>query len=327
MLWLNILIFVIAVVVVTKSADWFLGSAEKIGIYFKLPNFVMGVILIGLGTSLPELATSVAAIMNGEAQIVTANILGSNIANILIIIGVATVVLGTIRFEKEIVDIDLPLLATTSVMFMLLVVDGELNWIDGLILFAGFIGYIVYSVFYRDNDENYHRGVTRLIRSILGTRSNSESFDANGKPRPVVYLTLAGSIALLAAGSQVSVDRLLAIVDQLGIGVGIVSFFALAVGTSLPELVVSIKALRQGKGDLVVGNIIGSCMFNILLIGSAASLISPQYLELPGGYWMVAGLGISVFLLIVGGITRRLHIWEGAGFLLVYVALASQIIR
>jgi cation:H+ antiporter len=321
---LSIVLFAASIIGVAKSADWFLSSAERVGLYFRLPSYILGVILVGFGTSLPELTTSMAAVANGESEIAIANIIGSNIANVLLILGLATIILGTVKFEKNLIDLDLPLLASFTFLFGLLVIDGNLSGTDGGILLFGFVIYIVYSLFYRDTAE-YHKGLTRLIKALIqSNKNNIESVQS--KPKAVTYFILVFSVISLGLLSKLAVDNLLNIVSQVNIGVGVLSFFALAIGTSLPELVVSLKALNNNQGDLVIGNIIGSCMFNILLVGGVAGLLSNQTVAMPAGYFMLAGLLISVILLIISGVTRRIHIWEGAAFLAVYVALAQHLI-
>ncbi len=107
MIW-DIVILVVALVAVIQSADWFLGAAEKVGVTLRLPPFILGVILVGFGTSLPELATSIAAVADGVDTVTIANVAGSNIANVLVIIGLSTIALGTIKFDKDLIDLDLP---------------------------------------------------------------------------------------------------------------------------------------------------------------------------------------------------------------------------
>lgn len=320
------LLFVAAILGVAKTADWFLSAAEKIGNYFHLPQFIMGVVLVGFGTSLPELTTSLAAVSSGEAGVTIGNILGSNIANVLVIIGISTLAVGTIRFNKEVVNIDSPLMMATIFFFALTMLDGQLGLIDGVMLLSAFIAYMAYSMFYKDSDE-YHSGLARLLKAIFSRRDKDTSKTAKTKLSIWTCVQLVASLAGLALFSKISIDNLLVIVGEIGIAVGVVSFFALALGTSLPELAVSIKALRKGHGDTVIGNIIGSCMFNMLLIGGITSVVMPQTVTLPDGYWMVGGLIISGLLLVIATITKRMHIWEGAAFLFVYVALSSQILR
>jgi len=321
---LDIVILIAALAGVVKGADWFLGAAEKVGVSLRLPPFILGVILVGFGTSLPELATSVAAIADGVDTVTIANVAGSNIANILVILGLSTIALGTIKFDKDLIDLDIPLLVGITALFSLLLLDGELGRGDGVLLLIGFVGYILYSLGYRE-DNAHHKGLISLVASITKGSKNSVEKRKN-LIGPFTILILLGSVALLGLSSKFAVDSLLSIVEQVDIGVAVLSFFALAIGTSLPELTVSIKALKQGKGDLVVGNVIGSSMFNILLIGGVASILKPQVVDLSILPWIITGLGLSVLLLMAGSISKRIHLWEGMVYILIYLTIAGKII-
>lgn len=320
---INIIILLVAIAGVVKGADWFLSSAEKVGVSLRLPPFILGVLLVGFGTSLPELATSIAAITDGVDTVTIANVAGSNIANVLIILGLSTIILGTIKFDKDLIDLDIPLLVGVSALFGLLLVDGGLSRADGAILLLGFVGYVIYSLGYKE-DESHHKGLIALVASLSkGTKQNVEK--SQNLIGPFTVLILIFSVALLGFSSKFAVDSLLNIVEEVNVGIDVLTFFALAIGTSLPELTVSLKALKQNKGDLVIGNVIGSSMFNILLIGGLASAIYPQTINAELLPWVLTGIGISVLLLMAGSISKRIHIWEGLIYLLIYVTLASKI--
>lgn len=322
---LDILILALSLAGVVKGADWFLGSAEKVGVSLRLPPFILGVVLVGFGTSLPELTTSIAAVANGVDNVTIANVSGSNLANVFLILGTATIVLGTIRFDKNLIDLDVPLMVAVTALFSLLIVDGGLSRPDGIILLVGFVGYILYSLGYQE-DEQHHRGLISLIASLTkGTKTKVER--SQNLIGPFTILVLLFSVALLGISSRYAVESLIGIVEQVSIGIDVLSFFALAIGTSLPELVVSFKALRKGQGDIVVGNVIGSSMFNILLIGGIASVFRPQFIDPELVGWTIAGLGLSVVLMMVGTISKRIHLWEGLMYILIYLAIAGKIIE
>jgi cation:H+ antiporter len=267
----------------------------------------------------------VAAVIDGVDTVTIANVAGSNIANVFVIVGLSTIALGTIRFNKNLIDLDLPLLAGVTALFSLMIIDGALTRVDGVILLIGFVGYIFYSLGYKDGDKEHHKGLLRMVASLSkGSQKKVEA--GQNLIGPFTVVILIASIALLAIGSKFAIDSLLRIVEEVDVGVGVLSFFALAIGTSLPELVVSIKALRKGQGDLVVGNIIGSCMFNMLLIGGVASVLKPQVVDMNIVGYVIAGLGLSVFLLTAGSISKRIHIWEGFIYVLIYMTLANKII-
>ncbi len=323
-MFLDILVLVLALAAIVKSADWFLGAAEKVGVTLRLPPFILGVVLVGFGTSLPELATSIAAISDGVNTVTIANITGSNIANILVILGISTIILGTIKFDKDLIDLDIPLLVGVTALFGLLILDGELGRGDGVLLITGFLGYMLYSLGYRE-DDNHHKGLIGLIAALSkGTKHKVER--SQNLIGPFTILILLGSVSILAFGSKIAIDSLLRIVERVDVGVGVLSFFALAIGTSLPELVVSIKALRKGQGDLVVGNVIGSSMFNILLIGGVAGILKPQVISTDILPYVLIGIGLSVFLLMAGSISKRIHMWEGMIYILIYFTIATKII-
>jgi len=321
----DVLILVLALGGVVKGADWFLGAAEKVGVSLRLPPFILGVVLVGFGTSLPELATSLTAVSNEVDTVTLANVAGSNMANVLLILGISTIVLGTIRFDKNLIDLDIPLMVAVTALFGLLIVDGELVRTDGIILLIGFMGYIFYSLGYKE-DKEHHQGLVSLISSLTkGSKTKVER--SQNLIGPFTLLALLFSVALLGVSSKFAVDSLQSIVLQINVGIDVLSFFALAIGTSLPELVVSFKALKKGQGDIVVGNVIGSSMFNILLIGGVASVIRPQFMEPSLVGWTLAGLGLSVALLMVGSISKRIHVWEGLMYILIYLAIADKIIK
>jgi cation:H+ antiporter len=322
MIW-DILILVVALAGVVKGADWFLGAAEKVGVSLRLPPFILGVLLVGFGTSLPELATSISAVIDGVDTIAIANIAGSNIANVFVIIGLSTIALGTIKFDKNLIDLDVPIMIGITALFSIMIVDGALSRADGILLLLGFVGYIIYSLGYKE-DKQHHKGLISLIAALSkGTKTKVER--QQNMIGPFTILILLGSVALLGLSSKFAVDALLDIVAQVDVGVGVLSFFALAIGTSLPELLVSVKALRQGKGDLVVGNIIGSSMFNVLLIGGFSSVLRPQAIDPALVGWIIAALGLSVLMLMVGSISKRIHLWEGFIYIMIYLTIASKI--
>ncbi len=322
---LDIVLLVVAITGVVKGADWFLGAAEKVGVSLRLPPFILGVILVGFGTSLPELATSLAAVSDHVNTVTIANVSGSNIANILLILGVSTIILGTIKFDKNLIDLDIPLLVGVTAFFCLLIVDGSLGREDGVLLLLGFVGYMLYSLLYKE-DKEHHKGLIKLIAAI-SKGSTSKVEHHKNLIGPFTIIVLISSIILLGFSSKVAVDSLLRIVESVNVSVGVLSFFALAIGTSLPELAVSIKALKKGQGDLVVGNVIGSSMFNILLIAGVTSTITPQFVDQNLVVWFIVGLSLSVLMLMAGSISKRIHMWEGMIYMLIYFALANKIIQ
>ena len=158
------LLLIISLAGVVKSAGWFLKAVEIIGKRLSLPPFILGVVLVGFGTSLPELATSLGSIISGTHNVAIANIIGSNMANVLLIIGISTFFLGTIKFKKNLIDLDLPHLFCISLLFAILIIDGNLSLADGFVLLGGFVLYLLYSL-------TQHTAVTggffKVVKSLV----------------------------------------------------------------------------------------------------------------------------------------------------------------
>lgn len=355
--------FVVGIAGIVVASGEFLRAAEKIGERLKLPKFVMGVLLIALGTSLPELATAVTSGIEGIDDIVIGNVLGANTVGVLVVLSLAVLLHGPLRMTAGVFAIDMPMVLATAILFALLAADGEISRFDAALLLLSALMYLVYTVFYRD-DDTQQVGIVAFLGQVLrpggASRSGAALRDgsaprgiatgeaplvpaahpAGGEPasgaeperrRPPTpiwrtWLIFVVSIVLLAALARLMVDSLLVVVAELGLETQVFSFFALAIGTTLPEFFIVLRALRRDQGDLVLGNVVGSIMFNSLLVPGIAAVVVPQRLVMPEGMWMLLGSVIAALLLVVASISRRIHIWEGGAFALVYVAVSLQVL-
>ena len=209
---------------------------------------------------------------------------------------------------------------------MLLIFDGVLSRGEAILLIVSGAAYLFYTLFYKPDLAEHSRGLVPMIRSIFSAKNDKKSVRSVQGIGAKTWFQLIGSVIGLAILSKVAIDSMLAIVVSVGVGVEAISFFALAVGTSLPEFVVSIKALKKGQGDIVLGNIIGSCMFNVSIVAGFAGLITPQTVSLPAGYGMFAGIVGAVLLLALSSSTKRIHVWEGVTFIMLYAALTYELL-
>ena len=150
------------------SADWFLKSVEIIGKRLNLPAFILGVVLVGFGTSLPELATSLSSVVSDTHNVTIANIIGSNMANILLILGISTFFLGTITFKKNLINLDLPHLFCISILFAILIIDGNLSLYDGLFLITGFFIYLLYNL--TQNLPKKDSGLPQALKALFKSK-------------------------------------------------------------------------------------------------------------------------------------------------------------
>lgn len=326
---LNIVVLIVSLLVVVKAADYFLKYVEIIGKRFNLSPFILGVLLVGFGTSLPELATSISSVMGDTHNVTIANIIGSNMANILLILGISTFFLGTIRFKKDLINLDLPHLFCVSLLFGILIIDGSLNFYDGLMLITGFVIYVLYNLSQK-TPEGHNKSFFAATKSIF-IRNPAKAGSKKARPAgegkiSMVVILLIASIAALALGSRFAVVNMLSIAERIDLAVEVVTFVTIALGTSLPELLVTFKALKRKQGDLVLGNIIGSSVFNILLVGGFVSLIHPQVIDASILPWSIAGLIIAASVIVLNAITKEIHAWEGAVFILIYIAIISKIV-
>jgi cation:H+ antiporter len=299
-----------ALFVLVRGADLFVEGAKRIGIKLGMSSFAVGVLIVGLGTSLPELASSLAAVLAGTTEIVVANVVGSNITNILLIVGVLAVLSGPVMINKDLLRTELPIFFISTVHFIASVYDGQIDRIEALLLFGTLLAYIWY-LFSPHN-------VARDEMSVEDSKKNKLGI------KPIVFVIM-GIIAVLA-GAHYTVAMAVNLATGFAIPIGLVSIAAIAIGTSLPELFVSVQAARSGETDLAIGNIFGSNAFNILLVVGLPGLITPL---VAGEVVMQLGLAILLaasLILFVSGLARQIQKWEGVMMLLFFTFFMVKLI-
>lgn len=320
-----ILIFIISLATLVKGADWFVESSEKIGLALKISPFIIGVTIVAIGTSFPELASSLAAVFKGATEIVAANVVGSNIANILLIIGLSAVVARRLAVRRSLIDIDLPLLASTTVLFGFILLDEKIIWQEGILLLVAFLVYLFYTIQQRSEvpekplPEEMVAGEGEIFEVLPSRIERREIKKPVEKLNFKVFLFFLLGIIGLIIGADYLIESVLKLSEILKIGTSIIVILGVAVGTSLPELVVSVRAAWQKKYEIALGNIFGSNVFNSLMVMGLPGLIKPLVVDdltfKIGFPFMV----IATLLLVISGITRRVSIWEGSMFLLIYI--------
>lgn len=295
-------ILLVALFVLVRGADLFVEGAKRIGAAFGMSSFAIGVLIVGLGTSLPELASSLAAVIAQETEIAIANAVGSNITNILLIVGILAMVGGPVKINKNLLQTELPIFFIATVHFVASVWDGHIDRIEALLLVGTLCAYIWY-----------------LFSS--GNKAKEE-MEVKEKPekvtvKAVVFVVLG--IAAVLLGAHYTVQSAVDIATALAVPIGLVSIGAIAIGTSLPELFVSLQAIKSNETDLAIGNIFGSNAFNILLVVGVPGLIS----KLEAGQ-VVMELGVYVLIaasliLFVNGLARQVQKWEGVAMVIFFL--------
>lgn len=327
MLLFWIIVFILSLALLVKSADWFVESAEKIGLALKISPFIIGVVIIAVGTSFPELITSFFAVLKGATGIVTANVVGSNIANILLIIGLSAIFAGQLTIKRSLIDLDAPLLATTTALFIFVMMDGVISRWEGALLLVSFIIYSLYTIFQkRDESEEEEVEKKEGIVEVLPSRVERRRTKKIEKKITfkIVLMLIIGAIGL-AIGADYTVESVIEISKILNIATSVIAITAVAIGTSLPELVVSLQAAKKKKYEIALGNIFGSNVFNVLLVAGLPAVFAPLKVDLATQIYGLEFLAVATLLFVFSSISKKIHIWEGAMYLVIYVLFIAKV--
>lgn len=305
-----IIVFLFSLAAVVKGADWLLTSSEKIGLALGLTPFIVGVVIVGAGTSLPELASSLIAVFEGANDIAVANTVGSNIFNILIIAGASAVVAKKLAVTKDIVDLDIPLIFISTVLLLIMTYDKNVNFAEAIFLLVGYGIYLAYTLLYHDERNSDE------VKQKKSSRPRIRAKD--------ILLLILGFTALIL-GAKFIVRSVVELASLLDIAAGVIAVTAVAAGTSLPELMVSVKAGLQKKADLALGNIFGSNVFNAFVVIGIPGLFADLTVDEKTYAIGLPVLIITTLLFAISGISKRLHIWEGLFYILLYVLFTVKL--
>lgn len=267
---LQILILVLGFVCLVKGSDWFVDGAAGIATKFGIPQLIIGLTIVAMGTSAPEAAVSITAAFNGSADITIGNIIGSNILNVLIILGLSAVVYP-LTVEKSTLKIDIPVTIVATVLLFVLGLDGNITRIDGIIMLGIFVAYIAFLIVSAKKAQN------QVSVSSENENLSDENAKTEGKPKSIAFLiliTIVG-LALVILGSRFVVSSASFIARKFGLSERFIGLTIVALGTSLPELFTSVVAASKKNSDIAIGNIIGSNLFNILFVVGLSSLVIP----------------------------------------------------
>ena len=259
-LLIQVALLIIGFAMLVKGADWFVEGAAGIAVKFGIPQLVVGLTIVAMGTSAPEAAVSITGAMNGAADIAVGNVLGSNILNILIILGL-TGFITNVAIQKSTLMIEMPFMLVITIIFAFIGLnDGAVGFIDGIVLWVLFIIYLAYL----------------FILAKKGTQQEEEP-----EERPVWKLIAFAVVGMIIVvwGADITVDAATKIAAAAGLSERFIGLTIVALGTSLPELVTSVTAARKGNSDIAIGNIVGSNIFNILFVIGTSALIIPVIFE------------------------------------------------
>lgn len=313
---LNSALILVGFVVLVLGADWLVKGASRLALSLGMTPLVVGLTVVAFGTSAPELAVSVASAWSGQPDLAVGNVVGSNIANILLILGVSALA-APLVVHQQLVRLDVPIMLGASLLFYVLALDGQLSLFDSVLLAGGIIAYVVFLIV-ESRRENDPQVLAQYEASV--TQGGRVSVD--------VLWMLAG-LAGLVGGSQLLVEGAVGMARHFGVSELMIGLTVLAIGTSLPELATSLIAALRGERDIAVGNVIGSNIFNILSVLGFTGVVSLGQLSVsPTALAFDIPVMLGVALLCVpifrsGFVVTRMN---GVLFLLCYAAYLGWLV-
>lgn len=295
---LQFVLLVVGFALLMKGADWFVEGASEIADRFGIPQLVIGLTIVALGTSLPEAAVSISAALKGSAEITIGNVVGSNILNVLIILGL-TGTICKVAVQKSTIKWEIPFtILVTVVLAVMGLADNTVSRLEGVILWGLFIVYLLYLLWMTKHGEN-----------------KVEEVDT-GEKDPIwkMILMVVVGVCAIVWGSDISVDAATALAKVFGMSERLIGLTIVALGTSLPELVTSVTAAIKGKADIAVGNIVGSNIFNILFVVGTTALITP--VTYVSNFMIDSIVAVAAMVLLLLCVARKKQLTRTGGILL-----------
>lgn len=293
------------------AAKFFTNAAEKIGLHFGIPSFAVGLFIVSIGTSLPELVSSIFAVYHNVSGIVAGNVIGANISNIFLTLGIVSIVAAKhIKLGRVYIFIDLNFFIGSSILISIFLWDGVFTYKEGILSILAYTVYVAHLIRTPDVDDKAE------LTEQVGKK-------ANGLKKYITVLIVAGVGIYFTA--KYTVSSVVGISTLLDVPPGIISITALSLGTSLPELVINIGAARKGNTALAVGNILGSCIFNSLIVLGVSSIFGPIYLAAPIREFSLPFFIASALLFYMLTQDKRISRYEGLLFIIFYIVFIGKI--
>lgn len=316
-MFVKIILLLVGFVLLVKGADFFVEGSSAVAKLLKVPSIVIGLTVVAMGTSLPELSVSVSAALNGSNEIAVSNVVGSNLFNLIVVLG-ACALFTSVPVDKSVMKIDFPFMLVISVVLAIMMADFIMPWgskgetgvisrINGVILLILFLGYMLWTV------------ISALKDRKANMDAEAEENEKTMGPLVSIICIVCGVIAIKYGGDFV-VDSAKYIALKLGMSETLVGLTIVAVGTSLPELATSIVAAKKGETSLAIGNVIGSNIFNILLILGVSGSIHPIEIAKQNMVDIVVVLVTSILVYVFATSKKKIERKEGIVMLLIYVA-------
>lgn len=302
---MSFILLLIGFLLLIKGADYFVDSASAIARKFHIPSMIIGLTIVSIGTSLPELSVSLTSALIGKNDLAVANVVGSNIFNILMGLGVTSII-SKLPIEKNTIENDIPFLNIIGSILLMMMLNLTLNRFEGILLIGLLIGFLFY-----------------IIKPVLNNKE--ESNEESKLSFKTILLGILGVVGIILGGDMV-VDSASNIAKMFGMSQNLIGLTVVALGTSLPEFVTSVIAGIKGENEIAIGNIIGSNIFNILMILGISSIISPiviSFISVIDIMFMIA-IGILLYVFVVK--SKTLKRYQGIVFVFLYIGYISYTI-
>lgn len=334
---INIVLLVLGVIIVLKGADWLTDGAVNIATRFGVSQMVIGLTIVAMGTSMPEFCVSMVSALKGTPDLAVGNVVGSNTFNTLLIVGCSAMV-APIMVKRSSVKRDIPFAVVASLLMLLFCLDGAIGRVDAAVLFAGFCLFMFVTLKYAKTTEEPAAAVatngaaTAAIPEASSSQtsaheaSSSEASQVSGTSMLKAVVMLVVGLLCLIAGSNMFVDNASFVASSLGVSDAVIGLTIVAGGTSMPELATSMVSAKKGNSDIAIGNVIGSNVFNILMIIGITGLVKPMHIAGITTLDLIMMLASMLLMWFFCRTTYKVKRWEGAVLTIVYIAYLTWLV-
>ena len=299
---MSFILLLVGFIFLIKGADYFVEGSSNIAKKFKISPMIIGLTIVAMGTSMPELSVSITSSLIGKNDMSLANVVGSNMFNVLMALGISSLIIN-LPIKKDSIKFDIPFLIGIGILLLLMLFDLKLSIFEGLILIGIFVFYLWKTL------------KPMLKKKNKDTKENEEK---NKSMFKMIAISLVGIIGIIIGGNMV-VDNASKIAEIFGMSQNLIGLTIVAVGTSLPEFVTSIMAIKKGENEIAIGNVVGSNIFNILFILGVSSVVNPLMVNIVGLIDVLFMIASSVLLYLFVRKNKNLNRYQGITFILLYV--------
>lgn len=309
----NIFLLVLSLVALYIGANWLVRGSSSLAARAHISSLVIGLTVVAFGTSAPELVVSLSAAFHGQGDIAIGNVVGSNIFNICLILGISALI-HPLQAKTQLVKKDIPIMIVATILFTILFWNGKIGRVEGFLFFTGIIAYTFYSLYF-------------------ARKHKEETLPSETKATPVSgrwyidVLFLASGLAVLIFASQLLVNKAVSLAKLFGVSEAVIGLTIVAAGTSMPELATSIVAAYKKNPEIAIGNIVGSNIFNILAIIGTTALIHPINAPQVNYIDLLVMLGVSVLIFPIARTGYKINRLEGVGLIIIYLAYTFYLLR